>query len=50
MLYGDCNASEEEIKDALKKANALEFILNLNRGLDAEVGTSSMLNLSGGQK
>lgn len=50
MRYGCCTASEDEMKEALKQANALDFVEKLEGGIDAHVGASSMLNLSGGQK
>lgn len=48
ILYGNPNATEEEIIDALKKANAYDFVTEKNL-LDANVGSSGS-QLSGGQK
>ena len=49
LLYGRPEASEAEIKDAVKRANAHEFIENLPEGLDTLIGDRGVL-LSGGQK
>ena len=49
MLFGNKDATEAEIKEALKKANA-EFVYETTEGLDAYIGSSSVLNMSGGQK
>ena len=46
---GKDNASEEEIIDALKIANAWEFVRDLPMGLDTNIGDSGN-KLSGGQK
>ena len=46
---GKDNASEEEIIDALKIANAWEFVKDLPMGLDTNIGDSGN-KLSGGQK
>ena len=48
MEYGNATASEADIKQALQKASALEFVEALEDGLDTYVGASSILNLSGG--
>ncbi|DAC45215.1 MAG TPA: ABC transporter ATP-binding protein [Candidatus Thalassarchaeaceae archaeon] len=42
-------ASEEEIEEALHAAGAKEFVMNLPRGIDTEVGDRGV-KLSGGQK
>ncbi len=47
--YGKPGASEEEVLDAAKKANALEFISNFPEGLDTLVGERG-IQLSGGQR
>lgn len=46
---GKENATEEEIIDALKIANAWEFVKDLPKGLDTNIGDSGN-KLSGGQK
>ena len=47
--YGKPGASEEEILEAARKANALEFISNFPEGLDTLVGERG-IQLSGGQR
>lgn len=47
--YGDILASENQIKEAAKKAAADEFIKNLSNGYDTIIGESGV-KLSGGQK
>jgi len=42
-------ATEKEIINALKLANAYEFVMNLQKGMDSEVGERGV-KLSGGQK
>ncbi len=49
VAYGNIKASEKEIIDALKKANAWNFVSKLSQGLDSEVGERGV-RLSGGQK
>ena len=49
ILLGDENASEEQIKQAVKSACLEEFISGLEKGLDTEIGERGVL-LSGGQK
>lgn len=49
IRYGKPNASEEEIVDAAKKANAHDFIMELEKGYDTYVGERGV-KLSGGQK
>lgn len=49
ILYGNTEASEEEIIEAAKQANAWEFITNFPDGLDTLVGDRGV-QLSGGQK
>ena len=41
--------SDEKISEALKKANCVEFIDNLDNGLDTQI-TNNACNLSGGQR
>jgi subfamily B ATP-binding cassette protein MsbA len=49
IAYGLKNVSEEEIIDAAKRANAYEFIVNLEKGFDTEIGDRGVM-LSGGQR
>ncbi len=49
VAYGHPGATEAMIVDALKKANAYEFVKSLPKGLDSEVGERGV-RLSGGQK
>lgn len=49
IRYGKPNATEEEIIDASKKANAHNFIIELENGYDTYVGERGV-KLSGGQK
>ena len=49
LLYGNRNATEEDIKRSIELANA-QFIYTLEQQLDTYVGSSTVLNLSGGQK
>lgn len=49
ILLGRENASEEEIKLAIKSACLEEFISGLEKGLDTQIGERGVL-LSGGQK
>lgn len=47
--YGKPGATEEEIREAARKANALEFIDRFPEGLETRVGERG-IKLSGGQK
>ena len=49
VAYGKPNASEKEIIDALKKANAYEFVMKFPKKIHAEIGERGV-RLSGGQK
>ena len=49
IALGKDNATDEEIIDALKVANAWEFVKDLPNGLDTNIGDSGN-KLSGGQK
>ncbi|MEJ8553884.1 ABC transporter ATP-binding protein [Tepidibacter sp. Z1-5] len=49
ILYGKYDATDEEIIEASKKANAHEFIINLENGYDTYIGQRGV-RLSGGQK
>ena len=48
-MYGNGDATEEDVKHAIEQANAT-FIYQMEKGLDTYVGSSTVLNLSGGQK
>lgn len=49
LLWGNGDATEEELVDALKKSQSYEFVMEREKGLDAEVAQSGK-NFSGGQK
>jgi ABC-type multidrug transport system fused ATPase/permease subunit len=49
IRFGATEASEEEIIEAAKKANAWDFISSFPEGLDTQVGDRG-IQLSGGQK
>ncbi|HEX6383290.1 MAG TPA: ATP-binding cassette domain-containing protein, partial [Anaerolineae bacterium] len=49
IRYGKLEASQEEIVEAAKKANAHDFILKLPDGYDTDIGQRGV-KLSGGQK
>lgn len=49
ISYGNPKASEDEVVEAAKKANAHEFIMSLPKGYDTFVGERGV-QLSGGQK
>lgn len=49
ILLGKPDASDEEVIEASKKANAHDFIMSLPNGYDTEVGERGV-KLSGGQK
>lgn len=49
VTYGSGQVSEGEIKEALKNANAWEFVNQLEQGLATEVGEGG-IKLSGGQR
>ncbi len=49
LLFGNENASDEELIEALKIAQAYEFVKKMPDFLDAEINENSK-NLSGGQK
>ena len=49
ILYGNPEASDEEVLEAAKRANILDFILTLQDGFDTFVGERGV-KLSGGQK
>lgn len=49
ILLGKENASDEEVIEALKIANAWEFVKDLPNGIDTNIGDSGN-KLSGGQK
>lgn len=49
IAYGKPGATDDEVKQAAKKANASEFIENLSQGYDTLVGERGV-KLSGGQR
>lgn len=49
ILYGNLEASEDEIYEAAKKANIHDYILTLPEGYDTQIGERG-IKLSGGQK
>lgn len=49
LLYAKEDATEEEMIEALKKANIYDFVAKQEHGLDTEVGNRG-LKLSGGEK
>ena len=49
LLYAKEDASEEEMIEALKKANIYDFVSKQEQGLDTQVGNRG-LKLSGGEK
>ena len=49
IMYGKSDATEEELYEATRKANILDFILSLPEGFDSLVGERGV-KLSGGQK
>ena len=49
LLMGKTDATEDEIMEALKAANAYDFIMQDKNGIDAQVGAGGG-QLSGGQK
>ena len=49
ILYGNPNATDEQLKDAARKSNCLEFIESFPDGFDTVVGERG-IKLSGGQR
>ena len=49
LLYAKPDATEEEMTEALKKANIWDFVEKQEKGIDTEVGNRG-LKLSGGEK
>lgn len=49
ILYGNPNATDEEVIAAAKRANIHDFVMGLDKGYDTEVGERGV-KLSGGQK
>lgn len=49
VAYGQPDAAEKDIVEALKLANAYDFVMKLPNGLDSEIGERGV-RLSGGQK
>jgi ABC-type multidrug transport system fused ATPase/permease subunit len=48
-FHTEQNSTDKQIVNALKKANAYEFVMNFKDGLDAKIGERGV-KLSGGQK
>lgn len=49
LLWGNANATEEEMIEACKDAQAHDFIMSFPKGYDTEMGQGGV-NVSGGQK
>jgi ATP-binding cassette subfamily B protein len=49
VAYGLPQATDEEIYEALRKANAYDFVMKFSKGIEAEIGERGV-KLSGGQK
>jgi ATP-binding cassette subfamily B protein len=49
ILYGNLDASRDEVIEAARKANAYEFIMEMPEGFDTYIGERGV-KLSGGQK
>lgn len=49
ILYGNLNASDEEVVEAAKRANIHDYITSLPKGYDTQIGERGV-KLSGGQK
>lgn len=49
LKWGDLDASDEEIIDACKNAQAHDFIMSFEKGYDTDLGQGGV-NVSGGQK
>jgi ABC-type multidrug transport system fused ATPase/permease subunit len=47
LMFGNSDATEEELKKAIERANA-QFLFDFENKLDTFLGTSSVINLSGG--
>lgn len=49
LLWGNGNASEEDLVDALKRSQSYDFVMEKENGIDTEVAQNGK-NFSGGQK
>ena len=47
LMYGNKDATDKEINEALRKANA-QFVFELEDGVDTFVGTAGIMNMYGG--
>lgn len=47
LLFGNKDASDADCEEALTRANA-NFVFEQERGMDTFVGTSGIMNMSGG--
>ena len=50
IKFGMKEATQEQIEEAAKKANAHNFIVAFPDGYDTQVGTAASSQISGGQK
>lgn len=49
LTYGNPEASDEEIIEAMKKAHIFDFVMRLPQGLDTEIGSQGV-KISEGQR
>ena len=47
LLFGDKDATERDCREALERASA-QFVFEQEKGMDTFVGTSGIMNMSGG--
>lgn len=47
LLFGNKDATDDDIREALQKANA-KFVYEMENGIDTYIGSSAVLNISGG--
>jgi ABC-type multidrug transport system fused ATPase/permease subunit len=47
LLYGNKDATDADIRDAIERSNA-QFVYDLKDQLDSQVGSNSIVNMSGG--
>lgn len=46
-MFGNKDAQEKDVKEAIDQSNAT-FVYELEKGLDTYIGSTSVMNLSGG--